>query len=167
MTCLPTISSTISSCPQITVVVFPSHQRMLCPRMLKRFIQNCGNSVILGGMTLTSVFDRPILLCKLMGHYCDISDGNPFYQSVIQHLQAILGNAWATYFAPRPPGYVGTTRLVDLEEAMNYIDLLENFGKMMQRTNWKSELCKCAAMHSHVVDRALQRSPLDYNRHDS
>ena len=97
----------------------------------------------------------------------NISDGDPFYQSVIQHLQTILGSAWATYFVPKPPDYAGDTRLVDLEEAMNYIDLLKNFQKMSARTFGKSELCKCAAMHSNIVDRALQCCSFDYNRYVS
>ena len=62
----------------------------------------------------------------------NISDGDPFYQSVIQHLQTILGSAWATYFVPKPADYAGDTQLVDLEEAMNYIDLLK-FSKKCQQ----------------------------------
>src|SRR6266498_6013333 len=79
---------------------------------------------------------------------------NNVYNSMLAHIQIYLGESYNKYFEDQPPG-ADDGRVVDLLELDNYFYLLEGFDNIDASIEGKTELCKCAALHSHIVDRAI------------
>jgi len=74
-----------------------------------------------------------------------------------------LGERYDEFFADEHED-ANRSQLVDLPELDNYFDLFGRFEDIERWTQRKSELCKCAALHSQIVDRAILGGDGEYDR---
>ena len=83
---------------------------------------------------------------------------------MVEHLKTCLQQFYNRHFQVTSEAISDAGRVVTPSELITYIDLLENFESVKESINDKSELCKCAALHSDIIDRAFRHGKGDYDR---
>ena len=86
------------------------------------------------------------------------------YRQMLEKFQVHLGDDYNDYFQVKPEGDVENGRVVQFQELSTYFDILENFNNVNASIQDKSELCKCALLHSDIMDRAFLNGNGVYNR---